>query len=494
MSEALIILGDQLFPIDFYLSQTARKVFMAEDFSLCAHYRYHKHKITFFLTSMRTYRDELLQNGFSVSYQELNLKYPFMKALERFVKEEKISKITVPEIQDKFFETELLTQLRQMNVEANVVESPMFLCSRQDFKNYLFYHPKPFMKNFYEGERKRLRILVDEKNKPVGGQWSYDVENRKRPPKVLTCKEHLEFQPSPHFESVKTLVERLFPEHPGVTENFWLATSRSDALKVLKHFIDHHLEDFGTYQDSITNREPFLYHSLISPYINCGMLVPDEVIYQVLEAYEDRKLPLHSVEGFIRQVMGWREFVRGIYQNFSDVEETTNFFGHEGKLTEDWYKGTTGLPPVDDAIKKATTYGYCHHIERLMILSNVMLLSEVNPRHVHAWFMEMFVDSADWVMGPNVYGMGQFSDGGVFATKPYISGSNYVLKMSDYPKGEWCDIWDGLFWRFIGKHSNFFSKQPRLNFMVKTLEKMDSSRKEYLFALAEKFISTKTKR
>jgi deoxyribodipyrimidine photolyase-related protein len=191
--------------------------------------------------------------------------------------------------------------------------------------------------------------------------------------------------------------------------------------------------------------------------------------------------------------MGWREFVRGIYQNFSEEQDKRNFFNHQRKLTHHWYDGTTGLPPVDDAIKKAQKYGYCHHIERLMILSNVMLLSELHPHEVHKWFMEMFIDSADWVMGPNVYGMGQFSDGGIFATKPYISGSNYILKMSDYKKGEWSEVWDGLFWRFIGKNKVFLSKNPRLNMMVKTLEKMEANKKKRLLSLAQDFIETRTK-
>jgi deoxyribodipyrimidine photolyase-related protein len=494
MSEALIILGDQQFPPDFYLALGPRRVFMAEDFELCTHYRYHKHKLVFFLTSMRTYRDELHEHGFKICYQELDPNQSFIKALTAFLHSERISKILMVEIQDKFFESLLLKTLSLLKINVEFLDSPMFLCTRQDFKNYLFYHPKPFMKTFYEGERKRLKILVDEKNKPRGGQWSFDVENRKKPPKNLTTQNQPPFKKSIHLETVKALVEKHFSLHPGQTENFWLATSRQDALSVLSHFLEHHLESFGTYQDAITNRGPFLFHSLISPYINAGMLTPDEVIYQTLEAYEERGLPLHSVEGFIRQLMGWREFVRGIYQNFSDIEESTNFFQHERQLTQDWYTGTTGLPPLDDAIKKAGTFGYCHHIERLMILSNVMLLSEIHPVNVHSWFMEMFVDSADWVMGPNVYGMGQFSDGGVFATKPYISGSNYILKMSDYPRGEWCDTWDGLFWRFIGKHSHFFSKQPRLNFMVKMLEKMEPQRKKRLLDLAETFISNKTRR
>jgi deoxyribodipyrimidine photolyase-related protein len=228
--------------------------------------------------------------------------------------------------------------------------------------------------------------------------------------------------------------------------------------------------------------------------MNAGLLTPKEVIDEVLKAKEkDTDIPIASVEGFIRQVMGWREFVRGIYQNYSDEEESKNFFGHKRKLTKDWYEGTTGILPVDDAIKKANEFGYCHHIERLMILSNIMLLSEIHPHEVHRWFMEMFVDSADWVMGPNVYGMGQFSDGGLFATKPYVSGSNYVLKMSDYKKDDWCEVWDGLFWRFIGNNKTFFSKNPRMNMMVKLLEKMDAGKKKKLLNLADDFIQSKTK-
>lgn len=494
MKEALVILGDQLFPLKFYKPHLAKSVFMAEDVGLCTHYKYHKHKLIFFLTSMRTYADSLKEGGFSVHYEKLS-EATYFERLERFVEKKKITKITIGEIQDKFFEKAMLDFFKKHDLEYEILETPMFLCSRREFKNYLFYHPSPFMKSFYEKERKRLKILVDKKGKPEGGKWSYDVENRKKAPKELTNKELVKFSPTKHLEEVSKLVEDRFPDHPGSSENFWLPTDRKGALKSLRHFFNHHISDFGTYQDSITPRAPFLYHSVISPALNMGLITPAEVVTEALKTLEsDSDIPLHSVEGFLRQVMGWREFVRGIYQNFSDIEEEKNFFGHHGGLTHHWYEGTTGLPPVDDAIKKALKYGYCHHIERLMILSNVMLLSELNPKEVHQWFMELFVDSADWVMGPNVYGMGQYSDGGIFATKPYISGSNYILKMSDYRKGEWCDVWDGLFWRFIGNHEKFLAKNPRLSMMVTTLNKMSATRKEHLLGLAEEFINTRTKR
>jgi deoxyribodipyrimidine photolyase-related protein len=493
MKEALLILGDQLFPLKFYRPHADKTVFMAEDLELCTHYKYHKHKITFFLTSMRTYADELKEHDFKVHYEKFS-EIPFIERFENFLTKNKITKVTVPEIQDKFFEKTIQDFLTAKKIDFKVIETPMFLCSREEFKIYLHYHPKPFMKTFYEGERKRLNILLAAKGKPQGGQWSFDVENRKKAPKVLTNKDLLTHTPGTHLNDVIKIVDKQFPDHPGSNENFWLPTDRKGALKALKHFLTHHISDFGSYQDAITPRAPFLYHSIISPMVNAGLLTPEEVVNEAIKAMEKNPdIPLSSVEGFVRQVMGWREFVRGIYQNFSDVEEQKNFFNHKRKLTHHWYDGTTGLPPVDDAIKKANEFGYCHHIERLMVLSNIMLLSELHPHEVHKWFMELFVDSADWVMGPNVYGMGQFSDGGIFATKPYISGSNYILKMSDYKKGDWCDVWDGLFWRFIGNHAAFFSKNPRMNMMVKLLEKMDPAKKKKLLAAAENFIATRTK-
>jgi deoxyribodipyrimidine photolyase-related protein len=492
MNELLIVLGDQLFPPEFYSPYMRTPVFMCEDVGLCTHYKYHKHKIIFFLTSMRNFADDLIRQGFEVNYEKLSDKNYFER-LQVYIKKKKIEKIIIGEVQDKFFEKMIFEFVQKNRLQLKVIPTPMFLCSREEFSTYLKSTTKPFMKTFYEKERKRLKILVNNDSSPVGGQWSFDTENRKKPPKILTHKNPPILQKTIHEKKVKLIVDQHFPDHPGSSDNFWAPVSRESALIYLKHFLKHHLHEFGAYQDALTSRTPFLYHSLLSPMINSGLLTPKEVIKETLKVLsKDADIPLSSAEGFIRQVMGWREFVRGIYQNFSDIEEEKNFFSHHRKLTDDWYRGTTGIPPVDDAIKKANEFAYCHHIERLMVLSNIMLLCEIHPHEVHRWFMEMFIDSADWVMGPNVYGMGQFSDGGIFATKPYISGSNYILKMSDYKKGEWCDVWDGLFWRFIGKHADFFSKNYRMNMMVKTFEKMDSKKKTKLLAHAEEFIKAKT--
>ena len=203
-------------------------------------------------------------------------------------------------------------------------------------------------------------------------------------------------------------------------------------------------------------------------------------------------IPIASLEGFLRQVIGWREFVRGIDRVFGERQASGNFWGHHRCLAPCWNDGNTGLPPLDAAIERLNRLGYNHHIERLMVISNLMLLCEIDPLAVHGWFMERYLDSYEWVMGPNVYGMGQMSDGGIFATKPYICGSNYILKMGDYKRGAWCEIWDGLYWRFIERHRAFFQANPRLSMMVHLLERQDPLRRQGLNAAAEQFLERAT--
>ena len=241
----------------------------------------------------------------------------------------------------------------------------------------------------------------------------------------------------------------------------------------------------------MTTRSATVFHSLLSPYLNMGLLTPEEVLDKATARADD--IPLPSLEGFVRQVIGWREFVRGIYREFSDRQESSNFWDHERELTDAWYHGTTGIPPLDDTIRTAQRLGWTHHIPRLMVMGNLMTLCEIRPASAHRWFMEMYVDSSEWVMGPNVYGMGLYSDGGIFATKPYICGSNYLRKMSDYPKGDWCDIVDGLYWRFIDKHRDFFESNPRLALMPRALDRLDDDRRRCIFAAAEEFLDRHTR-
>lgn len=483
-----LILGDQLYPRRFYADENP--VFFCEDRELCTHYRYHKHKIVFFLASMRQYAAELEEKGYEVHYFELSKK-GFFENLYSVVKQESIQRLLVFEVEDKFFEKKIQAFCRKQKLELETRESPKFLTTRTEFKEYLQGSSKPFMKTFYEGQRRRREILMDG-DKPRGGKFSFDEENRKKLPAKECPPELPEESHSVDVEDVKKLVDAEFPDHPGTTDTFWLPTTRTRALFWLRKFFQERFEKFGPYEDAITDKSDAVYHSALSPLLNNGLLTPDEVVDKALAHADEHDIPLSSLEGFIRQIIGWREFIRGVYQNFSERQDSENFFGHTRQLTDAWYDGTTGIPPLDDAIKKAQRMGWNHHIERLMILSNMMLLCEIEPREAHRWFMEMYVDSADWVMGPNVYGMGQFSDGGIFATKPYICGSNYIRKMSAYPKGEWCDVMDGLYWRFVDRNREFYATNARAGMILGTLDRMNSERRKRIFAEAEDFIQRVT--
>ena len=403
--------------------------------------------------------------------EDLDEVLSYEEKLEGILNKQKVKSLTCFEIEDAFFREQIFKWASGFDISLEFFPSPMFLSSPKDFETYVGKRKKPFMKTFYEGMRKKHGILLDADGGPAGGKWSFDTENRKKLPKDVTPPDPIWKNPGQVVAEVSELVEKEFPDHPGSLQNFGWPTSRTQALKVLRHFIQERLESFGPYEDAFTLRSETVFHSLLSPLLNMGLLTPKEVIQSICQAYEDRKLPIASIEGFVRQVLGWREFIRGINHCFGEKEEKENYFGHRRKMKACWYEGNTGITPLDDVIKKAQSLGYCHHIERLMVLSNVMLLCEVDPKEVYRWFMEMFVDSADWVMGPNVYGMGQFSDGGIFATKPYICGSNYWRKMSDYPKGDWCDTLDGLYWRFIEKHKARFEKNHRMVMMTRLLAK-----------------------
>ncbi len=495
--KAFLLLGNQLFPKKYLKKYVTDPIIMIESFELCTYEKHHKQKIKLFLSAMREYRDDLAKNKYKVCYHELNerdKKKKYIDILSSLA--QKLKKLSCFEIEDKFFERTLEGFCKKKGIELEIIKSPMFISSREDFNLYLEGKKKPFMKTFYEKQRQQYNILLDKKGGPLGGKWSYDAENRKKMPKDYEPT-HFEFKAksSKYDQELNSLIEKNFAKHPGNLATFNWPCQRKDYLKILDFFLNSNLPDFGKYQDAISDQTPFLLHSLLSPGINLGLITPSEVIEKTVKHYYDnhKTIPLSSVEGFIRQVIGWREFVRGIYQNYSERQNTENYWNHQRKMKKQWYEGTTGLPPLDDSIKKAKDYGYCHHIERLMVLSNIMLLCEIHPNEVHSWFMEMFVDSSDWVMGPNVYGMGQFSDGGIFATKPYICGSNYIIKMSHYKKGDWSDILDGLYWRFVDKNISFFNKNPRMKMMVSHLGRMKPGKKKHLFSQAENFIEEVTK-
>ena len=285
-------------------------------------------------------------------------------------------------------------------------------------------------------------------------------------------------------------MDDLFADHPGETGGFFYPVTHEQARIWLDEFVDRRLADFGPYEDAMQRDEGLLFHSLLSPLINVGLLMPEDVLRQVLDSVASRrkKIPLNSLEGFIRQVIGWREFMRAVYVLEGEKERSANFWGHERPIPRSLYSATTGIEPVDTVIRRVIKTGYAHHIERLMVLGNFMLLCEIDPKEVYRWFMELFIDAYDWVMVPNVYGMSQYADGGLITTKPYISSSAYVLKMSDFQRGAWCDTWDALFWRLIQKHREFFERNVRMRMMVSQLDRMQPERLKKHLATAEKFL------
>lgn len=496
-SKVLLVLGNQLFPIKHLPASKDVQVFMAEDQELCTYYKFHKHKIMLFLAAMRTYAEELKSAGYRVHYTELDdksvRKLSYEQKLEAFLSSVKATEMITFEIEDKFMEKRIANMCSRLKVRQTLLYSPMFLTTRDQFSAYLKRSKKPFMKTFYEQRRRELKVLMSADGTPIGGKFSFDEDNRESLPEDVKIPRLPKITPNNHVKSVGKLVTEVFPCHPGEAEDFWLPVSYKESSDWLDDFLEKRFADFGVYEDAITNRDVALFHSVLSPMMNLGLLTPEEIVKRALSFAQKKKIPLNSLEGFIRQVIGWREFVRGIYQNFSQRQDKENFFKHTHKLSESWYEGTTGLHPLDDAIKKATKFGYSHHIERLMIISCTMLLAQIDPREVHRWFMEMYVDSSDWVMGPNVYGMGQFSDGGIFATKPYICGSNYILKMSDYKKGPWCDEWDGLYWKFVAEKFQYLGKNPRLSMMVAMWGKKSKAQQDALLAAADRFIARNTK-
>lgn len=495
--DVLLIMGNQLFPLADLPRPSGVVLFMAEDRELCTYYRFHKHKIILFLAAMRAYADELRKAGYEVVYAKLDDAQAASKKYEEKLAAELSARPNANlisfEIEDKFMEVRIKKLSERLDRNYKILKSPMFLTSRDEFQAYLKGQKKPFMKTFYEQRRKSLGILVDKDGKPIGGKWSFDEDNRSKLDPDIKVPGLPKIKSSDHVRDVSKLVDDLFDGHPGQSRDFWLPTTRTEAMKWLEDFLSKKFEHFGEFEDAIHPDEFSVFHSVLSPTINLGLLTPDEVVKRALLFAKENKTPMNSLEGFVRQVIGWREFVRGVYQNFSEKQDVENFFKHDRKLSDVWYTAQTGIIPLDDSLTKTLKFGYAHHIERLMVIGCLMLLSQVHPREVHRWFMEMYVDSSDWVMGPNVYGMSQFSDGGIFATKPYICGSNYILKMSSYKKGPWCEIWDGLYWKFVSEKFQFLAKNPRLSMMVAMWGKKSKLEQKSLLVAADGFIEKVTR-
>ena len=408
-----------------------------------------------------------------------------------FDKMESIKSINIYDPEDNWLEKRIIKACSKNNIKVNVYESQLFITKKIELDSFFRADKKKFFQtSFYKSQRLKFNILL-EGGKPEGGKWTYDYMNREKYPKDKTPPNINYVKTNDDYESAKCYIEKNFNLHPGkLNKDKIYPYDFSTADSWFEAFLIERYDEFGPYEDAVVKEKSVLNHSVLSPIINSGLLNPKLIMEKSVKFYNDNDIRLNSCEGFIRQIIGWREFIRGVYIAKGSEERTKNFWGFKRKIPKSFYDGTTGIEPLDDTIKKINNSAYANHIERLMIIGNFMLLCEFDPDDVYKWFMELFIDSYDWVMVPNVYGMSQFADGGLMSTKPYISGSSYVLKMSNYKKGEWCPIWDSLFWNFINNQRDFFITNPRMRMLVSTYDKMNPEKKETISVTSNNFLKS----
>lgn len=494
---ALLLYPNQLFNVEHLPKDIDQIILIEEPLLFGSDQQYkmfmHKQKLVFLRASMRRYIEEQLwPAGYQVDYIEfhqMNESGDVVNMLRDF------ETVLFFDLSDDVLHRRVTAAIEGLDTapQIEVLPSPNFFLTREELKNFFADKDKSTFINFYQWQRERFNILIDQKTyKPIGGHLSFESEVRKRLPKDQVLPSFQVYGSNKFVTEAKEYINHHFAENPGSFDDFPWPTNHQEALDWLKVFLESRLDDFGVYEDAIDGSAPWVYHSGLSPLLNSGLLQPKEVVLFALERHAHSPVPIESLESFIRQVIGWREYTRGIYIKQHVQARTSNSFGHNRLLTEDWYKGTTGIKPVDDVIHKVLTRGYAHQVERLMIVGNIMLLCDFHPTEVYRWFSEMFVDSYDWVVVPNVYVMSQFADGGSLINKPYISTSNYILKMSHYEQEDWCDVWDGLYWRFIEKNKDRFEKNPNMKKTVATLEKMSENRKRVISYRAEDFLKSKT--
>ena len=459
-------------------------------------YQFHQQKLLFHRASMKYYTQLLTQKGYHCHY--INAKDPnaTIATLVSALKSKGVQKIKLYDPCDYLLDQQIKKAGKQYSIEIVYTPSPNFLNNQPESEVLLGNKKTFFQTSFYTEQRKQRNILIEPDGSPIGGQWSFDAENRKKIPKNTRIPGIHFFDTNEYIEEAKQYVKVNFKNNPGQSDapfntgkkDVYYPVTHADAKNAMNLFIAEKLDQFGIYEDAMVVAEKTLFHSVLSPLINVGLIQPADFLNALLEAYQKGNAPINSIEGIIRQIIGWREFVQLTYRKIGSQQRTKNFWGFTKKMPPSFYDGTTGIAPIDISIKKLLESGYNHHIERLMVLGNFMLLCEIAPDAVYQWFMEMYIDAYDWVMVPNVYGMSQFADGGMITTKPYICGSNYLMKMGDFPKGEWQAIWDGLFWRFLSKQRVVFAKNPRWAMLLSTWDKMPEEKRANHLKNAEQFL------
>ena len=487
MKETVLIFPHQLFKNAPILSMDC-DIYLVEEFLFFKQYKFHKQKIAFHRATMKSYEAYLKSENKIVNYIEAVSEASDIRTLIPQLIDSGIEKLHITDPTDNWLQQRINAVSK--GIEIKWYENELFINTKDELSPFFKSTKKKFFQtSFYKNQRKDRYILMDG-DQPKGGKLTFDSENRKKYPKDKTPP-HIQFPDKTEYhKEAEDYVNTHFKNHYGQLTDFALYPIDYDtANDWFQQFLEVRFHEFGIYEDAIVRQESYLNHSMLSPLINVGLLQPLHVIDKAITYAKQNDIPLNSTEGFVRQILGWREFIRGVYEVKGTEERTKNFWNFSRKIPASFYDGTSGIQPIDDVIKKVLTTGYAHHIERLMILGNFMVLCEFDPDEVYKWFMELFIDAYDWVMVPNVYGMSLYADGGLMSTKPYISSSNYIMKMSNYSKGDWQQTWDGLFWTFMDKHRDFFLSNPRLGMLIRTFDKMKSETKDTHFKVAEAFLN-----
>lgn len=464
---------------------------MVEDPELCERRPYHQQKLTLVLASMRNHAKLLAAAGYRVHYSPLEAN----KTLRQVLGE--LPELTSGELHG--YSPHSAGQQRWIERACTATgyswlptQTPMFLTPPDAFGTLAGTRKPLQMGRFYKNQRKRLGVLLEADGEPTGGRWSFDEDNRRKLPKKQTVPVLPQTDLSAATIEVAELVAERYPDNMGIAADLWLPTDRAGVLEWLERFLNTRLIGFGTFEDAISQRSWSLFHSTLSPLINLGLVTPQEVLDRTLLFADQNVVPINDLEGFVRQLIGWREFMFGVYVVEGESMRHTNSRTQTRRMTPAWLAGDLGIPPFDDAIATLKRTGWNHHIERLMIIANLMNLAQIEPGQVFEFFMTNYLDAYDWVMVPNVYGMGLNSDNNTFATKPYICGSNYWLKMSDYQKGPWCDVVDGLYWQFVDRHRDVLAENTRTAMMLANLRRLNPERKHVIYNAADRFIAQHT--
>jgi len=501
MSRSLIlILGDQLSLSMSSLKQGDKAgdvVLMAEVMEEASYVPHHKKKIAFVFSAMRHFAEELRASGWTVDYVKLDdpdntgaLTGEVTRATQRHGLNHVVA--TEPG------EWRLLEAMRGWS-NITLRDDDRFLADRARFTGWAEGRTMLRMEHFYRLMRRKTGLLMDG-NDPAGGTWNLDAENRAKAAPDLLMPAPLHFAPDAITLEVLDLVAARFPDHFGDLEPFWFATTRAEAEAAFAHFLRHALPQFGTYQDAMLAGQKFLYHAVVSPYLNAGLLDPLAMCRAVEEEWRAGRVPLNSAEGFIRQIIGWREYVRAIYWwKMPDYAQVNALEAHR-PLPSFYWTAKTEMACVRACVTQTREEAYAHHIQRLMVTGNFALLAGVDPHALHEWYLAVYADAYEWVELPNTIGMSQFADGGLLASKPYVASGAYIDRMSDYcgscryavkaKEGPDACPFNLLFWDFVARHKDRLARNPRMAQMVRTWDKFDASKQETLRREAGAFLDT----